>query len=95
MKENYRVSRENRMNRLNWDWIIEVGLFEELSLEWRPVGWLRVSQTENEKNSMSGKSLEMEKCLARLKNWKKASFPRKSGERWGWGWREKKVYIAF
>lgn len=62
MKENWRVPREDTVNRLHWDSMGRAGFYEVTSVM-RSEGWVKVSQTENEENSILGKSFEMEKGL--------------------------------
>lgn len=54
--------------------MVSTGLFEEANGMLRSEGWVRVSQIKNRENDISGKIPEMEKGLAGLRNWKKASF---------------------
>ena len=39
------------------------GFYEEVTSVMRSEGWVKVSQTENEENSILGKSFDMEKGL--------------------------------
>lgn len=63
MKENWRVPRKDTVNRLHWDSMGRAGFYEEVTSVMRSEGWVKVSQTENEENSILGKSFEMEKGL--------------------------------
>lgn len=63
MKENWRVTREDTVNRLHWDSMGRAGFCEEVTSVMRSEGWVKVSLTDNEENSILGKSFEMEKGL--------------------------------